>query len=81
MKKFCDIQSRNELADYLGISHKSYFFGISLDGADAMKFLYRYHVGKGRVSEYLKYFRQLSGCNSIILLFFYTITHRNAKSH
>ena len=22
MKKFCDIQSRNELADYLGISHK-----------------------------------------------------------
>ena len=49
-----------------------YFFGISLDGADAMKFLYRYHVGKNRVPEYLKYFRQLSGCeqhNPVILLY------------
>ena len=37
-----------------------------------MKFLYRYHVGKGRVSEYLKYFRQLSGCEQhypLILLY------------
>lgn len=39
-----------------------YFFGISLDGADAMKILYRYHVGSNRrIPPYLNYFRQLSG--------------------
>lgn len=39
-----------------------YFFGISLDGADAMKILYRYHVGSGKIiPAYLSYFRQLSG--------------------
>ncbi|WP_186564819.1 retron Ec67 family RNA-directed DNA polymerase/endonuclease [Lawsonibacter celer] len=39
-----------------------YLFGISLDGADAMKILYRYHVGNGKkIPAYLGYFRQLSG--------------------
>lgn len=56
-----------------------YFFGISLDGADAMKFLYRYHVGKNHVPEYLKYFRQLSGCeqhNPVILLYDNELEHK-----
>ncbi|MCO7137745.1 retron Ec67 family RNA-directed DNA polymerase/endonuclease [[Clostridium] leptum] len=38
-----------------------YFFGISLDGADAMRILYRYHVGNKSVPSYLSYFRRLSG--------------------
>lgn len=50
-----------------------YFFGISLDGADAMKILYRYHVGSNkRIPPYLSYFRQLSGHeqhNPVILLY------------
>ena len=50
-----------------------YFFGISLDGADAMKILYRYHVGSNRrIPPYLNYFRQLSGHeqhNPVILLY------------
>lgn len=50
-----------------------YFFGISLDGADAMKILYRYHVGSNRrIPPYLNYFRQLSGHeqhNPAILLY------------
>lgn len=50
-----------------------YFFGISLDGADAMKILYRYHVGSSRrIPPYLNYFRQLSGHeqhNPVILLY------------
>lgn len=50
-----------------------YFFGISLDGADAMKSLYRYHVGSNRrIPPYLNYFRQLSGHeqhNPVILLY------------
>ena len=50
-----------------------YFFGISLDGADAMKILYYYHVGfKKKYPFYLNYFRQLSGRkqhNPVILLY------------
>ncbi len=50
-----------------------YFFGISLDGADAMKILYRYHVGNGKkIPAYLDYFRQLSGSEQhkpILLLY------------
>lgn len=50
-----------------------YFFGISLDGADAMKILYRYHVGSGKkIPSYLTYFRQLSGLEQhkpVILLY------------
>lgn len=50
-----------------------YFFGISLDGADAMKILYRYHVGNGKkIPAYLSYFRQLSGLEQhkpVILLY------------
>ena len=50
-----------------------YFFGISLDGADAMKILYRYHVGNGkRIPAYLSYFSQLSGLEQhkpVILLY------------
>ena len=50
-----------------------YFFGISLDGADAMKILYRYHVGSNRrIPPYLNHFRQLSGHeqhNPVILLY------------
>lgn len=49
-----------------------YFFGISLDGADAMRILYRYHVGNKRIPAYLNYFRQLSGLEQhkpVILLY------------
>lgn len=50
-----------------------YFFGISSDGADAMKILYHYHVGKGtRIPAYLDYFCQLSGGrqhNPVLLLY------------
>lgn len=50
-----------------------YFFGISLDGADAMKILYRYHVGNGKkIPAYLSYFSQLSGLEQhkpVILLY------------
>ena len=38
-----------------------YFFDVSLDGADAMKILYRYHVGNKRIPSYLNFFCQLSG--------------------
>jgi len=39
-----------------------YFFGISLDGADAIRILYRYHVGINRkIPPYLNYFQKLSG--------------------
>lgn len=50
-----------------------YFFGISLDGADAMKILYHYHAGNGKkIPAYHSYFRQLSGLeqhNPVILLY------------
>ena len=49
-----------------------YFFGISLDGADAMRILYRYHVGSNkRIPSYLSYFQKLIGHeqhNPVILL-------------
>lgn len=38
-----------------------YFFGISLDGADAMKIMYRYHTGTKGLPNYFGYFRRLSG--------------------
>ena len=38
-----------------------YFFGISLDGADAMRNLYRYHAGNKSTPSYLRYFHRLSG--------------------
>lgn len=38
-----------------------YFFGISLDGADAMRNLYHYHTGNKSTPSYLSYFRRLSG--------------------
>ena len=50
-----------------------YFFGISLDGADAMRILYHYHAGNGKkIPAYLSYFCQLSGLeqhNPVILLY------------
>lgn len=50
-----------------------FFFGISLDGADAMKILYHYHAGNGKkIPAYHSYFRQLSGLeqhNPVILLY------------
>lgn len=49
-----------------------YFFGICLDGADAMRILYRYHVGNKRIPPYLNYFRNLSGLEQhkpVILLY------------
>ena len=50
-----------------------YFFGISLDGADAMRILYRYHIGSNkRIPPYLSYFQKLSGHeqhNPVILLY------------
>lgn len=49
-----------------------YFFGVSLDGADAMKILYRYFVGKNSVPNYLSDFRKLSGHgqkNPVIFLY------------
>lgn len=38
-----------------------YFFGISLDGADAMKIMYRYHTGTKGLPNYFDYFCRLSG--------------------
>lgn len=38
-----------------------YFFGISLDGGDAMKVLYRYFTGKKGAIDYFTYFQRLSG--------------------
>ena len=38
-----------------------YFFGISLDGADAMKKIYNYHAGSKAFQSYLEYFSHLSG--------------------
>lgn len=38
-----------------------YFFGISLDGGDAMKVLYRYFTGKKGATDYFSYFQRLSG--------------------
>lgn len=38
-----------------------YFFGISMDGADAMKNIYLYHVGKNHIPSYYNYFCRLSG--------------------
>lgn len=49
-----------------------YFFGISLDGADTLKYLYRCHIGNGRIPSYLSQFQQLSGHeqrNPVILLY------------
>ena len=50
-----------------------YFFSISLDGADAMKILYRYYVGNGKkIPAYYDYFRKLSGQeqhNPVIFLY------------
>ena len=40
-----------------------YFFGISLDGADAMKILYRYFAGKKKAPDYYSRFCALSGGN------------------
>ena len=38
-----------------------YFFGISLDGGDAMKVLYRYFTGKKGATDYFAYFQRMSG--------------------
>lgn len=38
-----------------------YFFGISLDGGDAMKVLYRYFTGKQGATDYFSYFQRISG--------------------
>lgn len=49
-----------------------YFFGISLDGGDAMKVLYRYFTGKKGCADYFSYFRKLSGreqSSPVILLY------------
>lgn len=49
-----------------------HFFGIGLDGADAMKCLYRYFTPKKDAPDYLTYFRKLCNCNPrnpVILLF------------
>lgn len=50
-----------------------YFFGISSDGADAMRILYHYHAGKSKkIPAYLNFFRELSGLeqyNPVILLY------------
>lgn len=49
-----------------------YFFGVSLDGADAMKCLYRYFTKKKDTPDYLSYFRKLCNRepqNPVILVF------------
>lgn len=49
-----------------------YFFGISLDGADAMKVLYRYFTGKNGCTDYFSYFRKITCCEQkapVILLY------------
>lgn len=49
-----------------------YFFGISLDGGDAMKVLYRYFTGKKGCTDYFSYFQKLSGraqSSPVILLY------------
>lgn len=49
-----------------------YFFGVGLDGADAMKNLYHYCTPKNDVPDYLTYFRKLCKCSPqkpVILLF------------
>lgn len=49
-----------------------YFFGVSMDGADAMKALYRYFVPALNSPNYLKTLRQLCGSeprNSVIFLY------------
>ena len=38
--------------------HWSYFFGMGLDGADAMKPLYNYFVGKNRLDNLCDYFKK-----------------------
>lgn len=38
-----------------------YFFGISLDGGDAMRILYRYFTGKKGATNYFTYFQKICG--------------------
>ncbi|MGN0735326.1 MAG: retron Ec67 family RNA-directed DNA polymerase/endonuclease [Anaerovoracaceae bacterium] len=49
-----------------------YFFGISLDGGDAMKVLYRYFTGKKGATNYFSYFQKISGReqNSPVILLY-----------
>lgn len=49
-----------------------YFFGISLDGGDAMKVLYRYFTGKKGATDYFSYFRRITGreqLSPVVLLY------------
>lgn len=49
-----------------------YFFGISLDGGDAMKVLYRYFTGKKGATDYFSYFQRISGreqLSPVVLLY------------
>lgn len=49
-----------------------YFFGMSLDGGDAMKVLYRYFTGKKGAKDYFSYFQRITGrrqLSPVILLY------------
>lgn len=49
-----------------------YFFGISLDGGDAIKVLYRYFTGKKGATDYFSYFKRITDhkqLSPVILLF------------
>ena len=49
-----------------------YFFGVGVDGADAVKILYRYFTGKQGCENYYKYFSEKCGCTQkspVVLIF------------
>ena len=49
-----------------------YFFGMSLDGGDAMKVLYRYFTGKKGAKDYFSYFQRITGrrqLSPVVLLY------------
>lgn len=68
-----DIDSFNLNISFLNKTDKlSYLMGISQDGADTMKYLYNFYVGKDNFPHYLNYFKGTFGIkpkNPVILIF------------
>lgn len=59
-----------------------YFFNLSMDGADAMKVLYRHFSGVNKQFNYMKYFQSLSGQNPRKpVIFLYDNETENKNKH
>lgn len=78
-QRYPNLITKNDDGSYsfkISFLHRSkrwkYFFGVSLDGADAEKCLYRYFTGKQGCENYFKFFSEKYGCiqkSPVVFLF------------